>query len=136
MIRWLKFNAVGIAGAGVQLAALWFFTRVAGMHYVLATVLAVETAVLHNFAWHEAWTWRGMPAEGRRRRLMRFHGANGIVSVLSNALLTWVFKQGLGMPLLAANLGAIVLTSLLNFLLAVIWVYKPLPSQRMRNPTV
>lgn len=123
MLRWLKFNAVGVIGAGVQLAALWLFARLLGMQYIVATVLAVEIAVLHNFAWHEAWTWRGIPARGRLGRLARFHVANGFVSILSNALFTWIFKQGIGLPLLAANLAAIVATSILNFVLAALFVF-------------
>jgi putative flippase GtrA len=133
LIRWLKFNAVGIVGAGVQLAALWLFARVLSIQYVAATVLAVEVAVLHNFAWHEIWTWRGLPAEGRLRRLARFHLANGFVSVLSNAAFTWLFKQWLGAPLLVANGISIVLTALLNFVMASVYVF---PSQRIRKPTV
>ena len=124
MIRWLKFNAVGMAGAGVQLTALWFFARIAGIEYVIATALAVEVAVLHNFAWHEAWTWRGMPREGRWRRLGRFHVANGFVSILSNMLFTWVFKQEAGFSLFVANLGAMGATALLNFALAITWVFQ------------
>lgn len=135
MKRWLKFNAVGIAGAGVQLAALWFFARIAGVQYVLATIFAVEIAVLHNFAWHEVWTWRGMPPELRWRRLVRFHVANGFVSIASNALFTWMLKEGIGLPLLAANLGAMGATALINFALALLWVFQPLPSHRIRKPT-
>jgi len=133
--RWLKFNAVGIVGALVQLISLWLLTR-AGVQYVIATVLAVEVAVLHNFAWHEVWTWRGIPAHGRWQRLFRFHVANGLVSIASNAVFTWILKQGFGLPLLIANFGAICVTALLNFVLAAVWVFQPLPSQRMRKPTV
>jgi len=128
VIRWLKFNAVGIVGAGVQLAALWFFARVLGFHVIAATVLAVEVAVLHNFVWHESWTWRGLPASGRLRRLGRFHLANGLVSIVSNAIFTWIFKQVIGVPLVAANLAAIVLTALLNFIMAAAYVFpEPYP---------
>lgn len=124
MKRWLKFNAVGIAGAGVQLATLWLLAHVLGMQYVIATALAVETAVLHNFGWHEAWTWREMPPEGRWRRLLRFHIANGFVSITSNAVFTSGFKEGLGLPLLAANICAMLVTSLLNFALVKMWVFR------------
>ena len=132
----MKFNAVGVAGTVVQLAALYFLARVLRIQYVVATVLAVEVAVLHNFAWHEIWTWPGLPAQQRWRRLARFHVANGFVSIASNALLTLIFKQYLGIPLLASNLAAIVLTALLNFLVAASWVFYSLPNQRMRKPTV
>lgn len=128
MIRWLRFNVVGIAGAVVQLAALWLLARVAGIEYVVATALAVEIAVMHNFAWHEAWTWHGMPREGRRRRLARFHVANGILSIAANTLFTWLFVHTFGMPLLISNLGAMCVTALLNFALAAAWVFRPSPA--------
>jgi putative flippase GtrA len=114
---------VGIAGAGVQLAALWFYARCLGVQYLIATVLAVETAVLHNFVWHEVWTWRGTPPEDRWRRLVRFHIANGLVSIGSNAFLTWLLRSYCGLPLLVSNLAAIAITAVLNFLLAAKWVY-------------
>ena len=107
----------------MQLAALWIFARVLGIQYVAATMLSVEVAVLHNFVWHEVWTWSGAPREGRWRRLARFHVANGFVSIASTALFTWLFRQGVGLPLLAANLGAIGVTAILNFVLAATWVF-------------
>ena len=54
--RWCKFSLVGAIGIVVQLGALALLTA-AGMHYLVATALAVETAVLHNFAWHQNFTW-------------------------------------------------------------------------------
>ena len=47
--RWLKFNLVGAIGIGVQLGALGALTAVMHMPYLIATALAVEAAVLHNF---------------------------------------------------------------------------------------
>ena len=41
----------------MQVAALWLLRDGAGIGLSLATALAVETALLHNFAWHECWTW-------------------------------------------------------------------------------
>ena len=55
--RWLKFNSVGAIGIGVQLSVLTLLAGHLGLNYLLATALAVETAVLHNFVWHEKWTW-------------------------------------------------------------------------------
>jgi putative flippase GtrA len=124
VIRWLKFNAVGILGAGVQLAVLWLLVRF-GLHYLFATGLAVETAVLHNYAWHVRWTWADRP-EGRGWiRLWRFHLANGFVSILSNLALMRVFAGWLGIPVLGANVLAIALTSVVNFLLGDRWVFLP-----------
>ena len=59
--RWLRFNAVGLAGVIVQLGVLAALTRFAGWHYLPATLVAVELTLLHNLAWHERWTWRDRP---------------------------------------------------------------------------
>jgi len=124
MRRWWRFNAVGIAGFVVQLGALWLLSKMAGVHYILATALAVEIAVLHNFAWHEVWTWRGLGIDGRLRRLLRFHAANGLLSITSNVLLTAFLMQWVKLPLLAANATAVVAMALLNFALAELWVFR------------
>lgn len=121
--RWLRFNAVGVGGFAIQLGALWLLARIGGMHYLVATAIAVEIAVLNNFVWHEAWTWRGLGVEGRWQRLLRFHVANGFVSIASNVLLTLLLMQWAGLPLLVANAGAVAVTALLNFALAEVWVF-------------
>ncbi len=121
--RWLKFGAVGMAGVAVQLAALWILVHVLAIPLIVSLVIAVEVALLHNFAWHEAWTWRGQPASARWRRMLRFHFANGLVSLTLNPLFTWALKEQLGMPLLTSNLLAIGGTAVLNFAVADTWVF-------------
>ena len=124
MIRWIKFNAVGLAGVVVQLSALALLTSVFRVPYLFATPLAVEMALLHNFVWHEFWTWRGLAIESRWLRLLRFHLASGFLSIGANTLFTWWFKHHFGLPLLAANLAAIAATSLLNFAVNALWVFR------------
>jgi putative flippase GtrA len=123
-MRWLKFNTVGVGGAVVQLCALWMLQRFTPISYIFAIVMAVEIAILHNFAWHEAWTWPDKPLEDRWRRLLRFHLANGFVSIVSNMVLTYLFKEIAGLPLLVANFAAIVTAALLNFWVAQAWVFR------------
>ena len=83
---WLKFNAVGLIGVGVQLAALAFFRSLLGWGIRVATLTAVECAVLHNFVWHERWTWahRELSARGIVGRLLKFNVSNGLISMLGN----------------------------------------------------
>jgi putative flippase GtrA len=123
ILRWIKFATVGAAGLAVQLAMLWMLTRGAFPVW-LATAIAVETAVLHNFVWHEVWTWRGHPRAMRLKRLWRFHLATGAISIVSNTALTVAFKQWLPIPLLAANVLAVGATAILNFVIADRWVFK------------
>jgi len=56
--RWLKFNMVGGMGIGVQMLVLMALKTGLGLDYLVATLLAVEGAIVHNFLWHERFTWR------------------------------------------------------------------------------
>jgi putative flippase GtrA len=114
--RWLRFNAVGAAGIGVQLTSLALLLRLE-VPLVLATVLAVEAALLHNFFWHERWTWRDRPAPDARQRLrrfVRFHALNGAVSLVGNVLITAGLTRA-GIDPVAANFIAIATCSLVNY---------------------
>ena len=124
MPRWLRFNAVGAAGALVQLAVLTLLIGGPHVHYLVATAASVETAVLHNFFWHERWTWKDrLDGSSRRLRLLRFHASNGVVSILSNLLLMRWLAGAMHLPIAPANVICILMTSLLNFALGELFVY-------------
>ena len=115
--RWLVFNGVGAMGVAVQLAALALLTRVAGVPVAVATLLAVEAAILHNFAWHQRLTWRDVPSAGWKddlRRLARFHALNGTVSLTGNVLITSVLALA-GVDPVLANIVAILTCSTINY---------------------
>jgi putative flippase GtrA len=106
-------------GMGLQLSVLGSLTGLAGLHYLTATALAVEAAIVHNFLWHERWTWGDRGRNGERlRRLARFNGATGLVSILGNLLFMRLFVGELAMHPLAANLASIACCALLNFLVS------------------
>ena len=120
MIRWLKFNAVGAMGVVVQLVALAVLKSGLHINYLLATAAAVELALLHNFVWHERWTWRDRGAAGRgcrTGRLVRFHLGNGLLSIAVNLLLMRILVGRLHWPYLVANVAAIAAGSIINFFL-------------------
>ena len=126
-MRWLKFNAVGTLGIGLQLAVL--FALKSGFHlsYLPAAALAVEAAVVHNFLWHERYTWADRVQPSWRKslpRLLRFNLTNGAVSILGNLALMKLMV-GLGhMNYLIASGVAIALCSLANFLVSEEWVFE------------
>jgi putative flippase GtrA len=127
-LRWVKFNAVGAVGIVVQLAALWALVHLAGVNYLVATALAVELAVLHNFVWHERFTWRDRAAVTRREsfaRLVRFNLTNGGLSILGNVAIMRALVGRFRVPLLAANLATIAVCSLANFLVSHRFVFTP-----------
>ena len=136
MSRAARFAWVGAGGFVVQLLALYGLTA-AGLSYPWATALAVEAAILHNFLWHERWTWADRrAAHGRWSRFLRFNGSAALISVAGNVALMWLFAGQLHVPLLAANLLAVLCLSLLNFLSADRLVFATKLTHRESNPTL
>ena len=126
-MRWLKFNAVGTLRIGLQLAVLFVLKSGFHLSYLPATALAVEAAVVHNFLWHERYTWSDRVQPSWRKslpRLLRFNLTNGAVSILGNLALMKLMV-GLGhMNYLIASGVAIALCSLANFLVSEEWVFE------------
>ena len=132
LMRWLKFNCVGGIGIAVQFAVLFVLKGALHLDYLMATALAVELTVVHNFIWHERFTWvdrtrndalllspRKWPA-----RLLRFNLSNGAVSLVGNLALMKLLVDTGRVNYLLANGIAIVLCSLVNFLLSEEWVFQ------------
>jgi putative flippase GtrA len=119
-LRWIKFNIVGGIGIGVQLVALAVFRSWLKLDYLLATGLAVEIAVIHNFLWHERFTWadrRAVRPTQSMIRLAKFNASNGLVSMIGNLVLMRVLVGEFRLDYVASNVFAIVLCSLVNFFL-------------------
>jgi len=124
--RWLKFNAVGAMGIVVQFAAFGLLFSLLGINYLAATALAVEAAILHNFLWHERFTWKER-ACGRREsawRLLRFHAGNGLVSILGNMAFMAILVGGLHWNHYLATGVSITACSLLNFAVSEWFVFR------------
>jgi putative flippase GtrA len=97
--------------------------RVMAGRYLLATAVAIEITLLHNFVWHVRYTWRDRGDSARFAPLVRFHLSNGLVSMLGNLALMPVLVELAGMPVLAANGVAVLGCSVVNFLLGDGWVF-------------
>jgi len=122
-----RFSLVGFMGASLQLMLMSLLTTCFGVLSSTATLIAVEITILHNFVWHECFTWSNQRSKSSRQlalRLWRFHAGNGLVSLASNTLLMYLLVERLQAPALPTALGAIVLCSLANFLLADRWVFR------------
>ena len=123
--RFLKFNAVGAIGVAAQLAALGALHGMLRLDYLTATALAVEAAVLHNFIWHERWTWRDRTRTGGApARLLRFNLTSGLVSILTNLLLMRWLVGTYHAQYLIANLAGIAVGSVANYLLSDLFVFR------------
>lgn len=119
-----RFLLVGAMGVLVNCTALWALVRYAHWHYLLAGAAAMQLAVLHNFIWHDHWTFLSHRSKAPRLvRLGRYE-----LSTLAGLLLNWVILYGLvewgKLPLLFANLCGIASGTLLNFSLSKLWIWR------------
>jgi putative flippase GtrA len=130
-MRWLKFNFVGGIGIGIQFGALFLLKSVMNFDYMFSTGFAVEAAVVHNFVWHEQFTWSDRVTSDRMQpswhrslaRFGRFNLTTGAVSIIGNLSLMRVLVGEGHLNYLAANAIAIALCSIANFLVSDEWVF-------------
>lgn len=94
------------------------------LHYLLATAVAVEVAVLHNFLWRERSTWRDRCAGKSWLRLVKFNLTTGTFSILGNLALMKLLVGGVHFEYLPANGITIAACSLVNFLLSDRFVFQ------------
>jgi putative flippase GtrA len=110
----------------VQLAVLSALTRWLNVPIAVATAAAVEAAILHNFFWHQRWTWRDRPVASLREtltRLWRFHAVNGVVSLIGNIVVTTALVQA-GLHPVLANVVAILACSIVNYTAGNAYVFR------------
>jgi putative flippase GtrA len=125
--RWSRFNLVGGIGIVLQLALLFLLKSVFHFSYLAATAVAVEATVVHNFLWHERYTWADRVQASRResmQRLLRFNLTNGAVSIGGNLALMKVMVKFGHVNYLAANGITIALCSLVNFVVSNEYVFE------------
>jgi putative flippase GtrA len=122
MRHWIKFNIIGLLGFALQSGALFLLTHnVRPIGYLAATALAVELAVLNNFAWHQRWTWSDRPTANSKetwRRLAKFNLTTGLVSLAGNLVLMSILVGRMGLPVAGANVVTVAGCSVLSFFLA------------------
>jgi len=135
-MRWMRFNLVGAMGAALQFGLVTLFVRVAGMHYLLATALSVEAAILHNFVWHRRWTWddRRGGSGPAIAALARFNLTNGLVSISGNLLSAYLLTGFWKVDPLVASLVSVAVASLANFVLSDRVVFVHLGSSEPHPP--
>jgi putative flippase GtrA len=131
--RWIVFNSVGAMGIGVQITVLWVLASVFQIGYLPATGLAVEAAIVHNFLWHEHWTWADRKKQcsgGALKRFLYFHMANGAISLVGNLIFMQVFVEIFALHYMVSNLLSVVICSALNFVAGNSLVYRQMIPQK------
>lgn len=116
-----RFVVVGAAGFVVQMTVAALLLR-AGMMPVVATLLAIEAAIVSNHAWHRRWAWRERTHDQPwRLTLLRAHlGAGGTSLVVGTGVVAALSGR---VATLTAQVLAVVVCATVNYLLTDKWVF-------------
>jgi dolichol-phosphate mannosyltransferase len=117
-----RFLVVGLLGIGVNQLLLWLIVEMAGIHYLVAAILASQGSTAFNFAGVESWVFRGAWKPGIVKRFLSFDVLNSLSLVLRLPILA-VLTSELHLHYLLSNLLAIGVLTAVRFVVAdrVIW---------------
>ena len=123
LLRPSRFAIVGVAGIAVNAVALFFFTEVLGIHYVVSAVLASQVSTLHNFVLSELGVFRGH--DSPRHLLLRYLAFNvlNILTLFVRVPVLVLLTEGANIHYLVSNVLAIGLTFGIRYLVADNWIW-------------
>ena len=118
--RFIKFLLVGGLGVVINSLALLVLHQLIRFPLVVASLVAVELAIVNNFLWNDRWTFgRKQPS---LRRFFQFNLVSFGGLVITTGTL-WVLVTHLATPYLLANLVGIGLATCWNFGVNLLWTW-------------
>jgi len=119
--RFIRFGLVGLTGVFVDMSVLYLLHDPTTLAWGLtrSKIIAAEVAIINNFAWNDAWTFRDLALQQQGwgkslKRLLKFNIVC-LVGLALNVLLLNLLFNILGVHYLLANLIAIAAVTLWNF---------------------
>lgn len=139
--RYVRFALVGASGTVVNLAVLYTAHELlfsafepAGSKPYFSLALAIAVATVNNFTWNRLWTWSDrlhatafQAGQRRRKRSLLAqlgqYAAASWLGILLQYVLTLALMH-LGLHYLLANLIAIAIASVSNFITNDLWTFR------------
>ena len=134
--RYVKFGSVGASGTGVNLLVLYIGREYLFNHIetpgdkpYISLALAIAVATLNNFTWNRLWTWSDRTIDTHSKvvpaPMVRQFGKYALASwfgiALQYGLTLWLSSM---LHYMLANIVAIVIASVSNFLANDKWTFK------------
>jgi putative flippase GtrA len=116
--RFVRFSMAGATGFITQISLVALLVNLAHVQYLLATVIAVEAAIIVNYLWHEHYTWRDRIAgeTGAIGRFVRFNLLTGLTSIVGSVVITAFLVEYATLSPMAANVVSVAVLSVVNFI--------------------
>ena len=118
--RLLKFGVVGFTGVCVNTAVLYVGHELADLPLLLASAIAVEAAIVNNFVWNNLWTFSQRSFTWERLAKFNLVSLGGLAITVS---ILYALVQWFALHYLIANLFAIGVATMWNFLVNSVWTW-------------
>ncbi|HEY0725332.1 MAG TPA: glycosyltransferase family 2 protein, partial [Pyrinomonadaceae bacterium] len=121
--NFVRFLIVGLTGLVVNSGALYAFTELAGINYIISAAIATQVSTLWNFGLTERWVFGKRETERPfLQRLVSFLIVNNLLLILRGPIMAFMVGR-LGVHYLISNLVSLFVMTLLRYLLADKWIW-------------
>jgi dolichol-phosphate mannosyltransferase len=121
-----RYIAVSLVGVLIGTLALWFFTDIVGLFYLVAGALGAFLSVVNDFAFHRAWTFAHVEKDRHfttiLKRFGKFIASKAVGFFLALAVLAF-FTQVVGFQYLISNIFAVGASFAWNYTTSSQWVW-------------
>ena len=122
-----RYVAVGIVGVFIGMLAIWFFTEVIGLFYLISGIIGAIFSILNDFIFNEIWTFSYRRREGQFlsriiKRFARFILTKAFGFLIAISTLAF-FTQAVGLHYLVSNFIAVAASFIWNYAMSSYWVW-------------
>ena len=124
--RFITFTFVGVSGIVVNNAILFYAKESLHVPLAIASLIAIQIAIINNFIWNRQFTWTDRPMLGWasiRPGLIKFTLVSWVAGGL-NWILLLLLTRFFDLYYILANLVAILCASVLNYFLNDLWTFR------------
>jgi putative flippase GtrA len=122
--RFSKFSLVGASGSAINFALFWLLTERVELHYLIASAIAFELAMLSNYLLNNNWTFADRRVGAFSTRGLAAYQIVALGSLATTLIVVHVLIDTVGIHPLLANLIAIGSGSAWNFCANLLWTWR------------
>ena len=120
--QFLKFCLVGLVNTAIDYAVYLFFSRLIGLYFLLANIIAILVAMTFSFFVNKSWTFQNKDKRFKSQYL-KFAAVNGVYFLLNNSIV-FALVHYLAVYDLLAKIIAIIIGLFWNFLANRFWTFQ------------
>lgn len=120
--QFIKFSLVGVINTIIDFSVYLFFSRLIGLYFLYANIIAILVAMTFSFIANKYWTFQNNEKK-IKSQYVKFTLVNGVYFLLNN-MIVFVLVEYLVFYDLGAKIIAVITGLIWNFLANRHWTFK------------